>query len=196
MEAELAQKNLLIGVSGAISSVGISQYLLYFKSYFKEIRVIMSDHASALMPASTVSHFCDYVYTDRNQTEDKQYNHMQIGKWADVYCILPATANTIAQIANGSACNLLTTTVLAHPHPVLVFPSMNEVMWQKKAVLRNLEQVEADGHRVVPCQTIQAYEVSSGERKTNRVMPTPDKALLEIRDIWMNRQSNLAYNES
>ena len=193
---ELKDKKLLIGVTGAISSVGISQYLLYFKNYFKEIRVIMSDSAVDLIPANTVSYFCDYVYTEKEVMEDKKYNHMEIGKWADIYCVLPATANTIASVANGMALNLLTTTVLAHPYPTLFFPSMNEVMWEKKALLRNLKQLELDGHYIIASQTTLAYEVSSGERKSNRVIPAPDRALTEVYEIVKKRSCRMFSKES
>ncbi|MGJ3194902.1 flavoprotein [Peribacillus frigoritolerans] len=196
MSDELKDKNLLIGVTGAISSVGISQYLLYFKNYFKEIRVIVSESAADLIPANTISYFCDYVYTEKSVIDNKKYNHMNIGKWADVYCVLPATANTIAHVANGMAKNLLTTTVLAHPYPTLFFPSMNEVMWEKKALLRNLKQLELDGHHIATPQSIMAYEVSSGERRPNRVIPTPDKALIEISEAIKKREEEMFYSKS
>lgn len=183
----LKEKNILIGVSGSISAAGISAYLLYFKNYFKEIRVIMTPTAEKFIPATTISYFCDKVYTEQ-ENED---SHITIGRWADVYCILPATANIIGQTANGVAMNLLTTTVLGHPYSTIFFPTMNELMWEKKVVYRNIEQLREDGHIVVDPVKIMAFEVSSGERKSNPTMLPPDKALLKIKEAIENRTQPL-----
>ncbi|GIO22994.1 flavoprotein [Oceanobacillus sp. J11TS1] len=183
-------KKLLIGMSGAISAAGISSYLLYFNNYFKEIRVVMTPTAEEIIPASTISYFGYQVYTENGDKEIK-HNHMTIGRWADAYCIIPATANIVGQIANGLAMNLLTTTVLAHSHSTILFPTMNESMWQKNITSRNIEQIRKDGHIVVDPVEILAYEVSSGTRKTNRAMVSPDKALIKIGEVIQKREGNL-----
>jgi len=190
----LQEKKLLLGVSGAISAVGISSYLLYFKNYFKEIRVIMTKNAADLIPSNTVSYFCDHVYSEDSET--KKHNHVEIARWADVFCVLPATANTVGQVANGIALNLLTTSILAHPNPTIFFPSMNELMWEKKALNRNLDLLIQDGHMVIPPTTIMAYEVSSGSRKPNRVIVPPDKALNEILEILHMREEKHLVSKS
>ncbi|KAA6450009.1 flavoprotein [Bacillus atrophaeus] len=177
--SELHDKNLLVGMSGSIASVGISSYLLYFRQHFKEIRVIMTRTAEELIPANTVSYFCDKVYSEYGDSGERQ-SHVDIGRWADVYCVLPATANVLGQTANGVAMNLLTTTVLAHQHSTIFFPNMNDLMWNKTVVSRNIELLRKDGHIVVDPVDILAFEVASGTRKTNRALITPDKALLEI----------------
>lgn|SRR5699024_4300414 len=183
-------KKLLIGMSGAISASGISSYLLYLNNYFKEIRVVMTPTAEEIIPASTISYFGYQVYTE-NGDDNIKHNHMTIGRWADVYCIIPATANIVGQIANGLAMNLLTTTVLAHSHSTILFPTMNELMWQKKVTSRNIEQIRKDGHVVVDPEEILAYEVSSGTRKTNRAMISPDKALIKMGEVIQTRERNL-----
>ncbi|MCY7759240.1 flavoprotein [Bacillus inaquosorum] len=183
----LKNKKILVGVSGSISSVGISSYLLYFKNYFEEVRVILTKSAEDLIPSSTVSYFCDKVYTDQKDENGKRYSHVEIGGWADLYCILPATANILGQAAQGAAGNLLTTTILAHPHPTLFFPAMNNVMWEKKAVNRNIQQLREDDHIVIDPVEIMAFEVSSGKRKLNRAIIPPDKALIEIAKVIETR---------
>ncbi|KAA6473029.1 flavoprotein [Bacillus swezeyi] len=183
----LKNKKLLIGVSGSISSVGISSYLLYFRNYFEEVRVILTKSAEDLIPAGTVSYFCDKVYTDQKDENGKRYSHVEIGGWADIYCVLPATANILGQASQGAAINLLTTTILAHPHQTLFFPAMNDVMWQKKAVARNIQQLREDDHIVIDPVEIMAFEVSSGKRKLNRAIIPPDKALIEIAKVIETR---------
>ncbi|CUB23534.1 flavoprotein [Bacillus amyloliquefaciens] len=182
----LKDKKLLIGICGSISSVGISSYLLYFKSFFKEIRVVMTKTAEDLIPAHTVSYFCDHVYSEHGEN-GKRHSHVEIGRWADIYCIIPATANILGQTANGVAMNLVATTVLAHPHNTIFFPNMNDLMWNKTVVSRNIEQLRKDGHIVIDPVEIMAFETATGTRKPNRGLITPDKALLAIEKGFKER---------
>ena len=64
-------------------------------------------------------------------------------------CVAPATANFLAKAAQGLADDLLSTLYLCFAGPVLVAPAMNNVMWQKPAVQRNLKQLAADGVKAI-----------------------------------------------
>jgi phosphopantothenoylcysteine decarboxylase/phosphopantothenate--cysteine ligase len=64
-------------------------------------------------------------------------------------CVAPATANFLAKAAYGLADDLLSTLYLAFPGPVLVAPAMNNAMWEKAAVQRNVAQLRADGVRII-----------------------------------------------
>src|SRR5699024_4812903 len=73
--------------------------------------------------------------------------------WADLIVVAPATANTIAKVAQGLADNLATTAILATTKPVYFFPAMNDQMYQQPATQRNLAQLKADGRQVFEPET-------------------------------------------
>ena len=64
---------------------------------------------------------------------------------ADLFCVAPATANILAKAACGLADDLLSTTLLAFAGPIIMAPAMNDKMWEKPAVRRNVAQLRADG---------------------------------------------------
>ncbi len=75
--------------------------------------------------------------------------HIDLAARADVLAIVPATANTIACMAQGLAPNALTSLYLATRAPVLVFPAMNGQMWEHPATQANVRTLEARGHRII-----------------------------------------------
>jgi len=100
-----------------------------------------------------------------------------------MFVILPATANVIGQAANGLGATLLTTTILAHSKPVVFFPNVNQDMWHKPAVQRNVETLRNDGHVVAEPRVATAYEVDSGEVRESLVMPEPTEVIELLREL-------------
>ncbi|MDX8150052.1 bifunctional phosphopantothenoylcysteine decarboxylase/phosphopantothenate--cysteine ligase CoaBC [Patulibacter brassicae] len=77
-------------------------------------------------------------------------SHLAVVEAADAYVVAPATANTIAALAQGRADNLVTSAYLAADGPVLVAPAMNHRMWHHPATARNVAQLTQDGATIVP----------------------------------------------
>src|SRR3954453_2907919 len=77
-------------------------------------------------------------------------SHLELARRADVYAIVPASANTIAKLAYGIADNLLTSAALASTAPLLIAPAMNDKMYEHVATQANLDTLEARGARIVP----------------------------------------------
>src|SRR4051794_27544582 len=77
-------------------------------------------------------------------------SHLELVRRADVYAIAPASANTIAKLANGLADNLLTSAALASPAPLVVAPAMNHRMWRHPATQANAETLRLRGATIVP----------------------------------------------
>jgi phosphopantothenoylcysteine decarboxylase/phosphopantothenate--cysteine ligase len=96
--------------------------------------------------------------------------------------VLPASANVLAKAAHGIADDLLTTCIVASSCPVVFVPGMNEIMWRKPAVQRNVATLEADGYGVVA--PVEGLAVADG-RPTVGAMP-------EIEEIvaWTTRFLN------
>lgn len=172
---------LLVGVTGSIAILSLPTYLVALRASFaREVRVIMTSAATELLSPSTVALLCDEVLLDDRPTSQKRPGHVELANWADMFLILPASANVLGQVANGLAQNLLTTTVLASPTPVIFCPNVNGTMWSKKAVQRNLRTLTEDGHIVVGPVHAPAYEVGTGEVTDTLVLPEPDVLIREL----------------
>jgi phosphopantothenoylcysteine decarboxylase len=75
--------------------------------------------------------------------------HIHLAATAELLCVAPATANFMAKAASGLGDDLLSTLYLAFPGPVLVAPAMNNAMWEKPAVQRNVAQLREDGVEII-----------------------------------------------
>lgn len=176
----LKTKKLLVGVTGSIAVLGIPGYLGMFRTFFQEVKVIMTAAAQQLIPAPTLGLFCDEMFTGSELTTERKMGHVELARWADLLIIIPASANVLGSIANGLANNLLTTTVLAHQYPVLLFPNMNASMWEKNALQRNISQIRKDGHKIIDPNHTVAYEIASGTPKSNFILPSMQETLQHL----------------
>ena len=75
--------------------------------------------------------------------------HIELARWADLILVAPATAHFMANLAQGTAPDLLTTLCLASDAPVLLAPAMNQGMWRDAATQRNAATLAADGKRLI-----------------------------------------------
>ncbi len=134
---------LLVGVSGSVAVLNLPSYLATLRAELaREVRVIMTAAAASMLPPSTVALVCDGVFLDREPAVEKRPGHIELARWCEMFVVLPATANVIGQTANGLGSNLLTTTILASPKPVVFYPNVNDVMWEqgrRTTQRRNLE---------------------------------------------------------
>lgn len=176
--------HLLVGVSGSIAILNLPTYLVALRATFaREVRVIMTGAAAQLLSPSTVALLCDEVLLDEELTSQKKPGHVELANWADMFLILPASANILGQVANGLAQNLLTTTILASPEPVIFCPNLNRTMWSKKAVQRNLRTLAEDGHLVIEPERAPAYEVGTGEMADTLVLPEPADLIRDLKGM-------------
>lgn len=178
MSEKTVIRQLLVGVAGSIAILNLPSYLATLRAELaEEIRVIMTPRATLMLPPSTVTLICDGVFLDGEPGVDKKPGHIELARWCDAFVVLPASADLLGQAANGLASNLLTTTILASTEPVVFFPNVNDAMWSKPAVQRNVRTLRADGHLVVEPELVMAYEVDSGEMQESWVIPEPRKVV-------------------
>lgn len=183
-EPQASIDHLLVGVSGSIAILDLPTYLVALRATFaREVRVIMTSAAAQLLPPSTVALLCEEVLLDEEPTSQKKPGHVELANWADMFLVLPASANILGQAANGLAQNLLTTTILASPIPVIFSPNLNRTMWSKKAVQRNLRTLAEDGHLVVEPEHAPAYEVGTGKMADTLVLPEPAVLIQHLKSM-------------
>ena len=116
-----------------------------------EVKVMMTPSAMEFVtPLSFQAMSRNDVYFDTFDEKNSQViAHIDLADWADLVLVAPATANTIAKLANGMADNMVTTTLLATTADVWIAPAMNVHMYDHPAVKRNIEQLSKDGYSFI-----------------------------------------------
>lgn len=143
----LSGKKILIGITGGISAYKSAVLVRLFKKANAEVKVIMTKAAKQFVQPLTFATLSQNpVYTDFFNPENGEWNsHVKLGLWADLFVIAPATANTVAKIANGLADNLLTTTCLSARCKIMVAPAMDLDMYSNPATQKNFSILKERG---------------------------------------------------
>ena len=145
-------KRILLGITGGIAAYKIPILVRLLKKQGAEVRCVLTpsaqDFVSPLVLA-TLSEQAVHLEFWNKQT-GVWTNHVELGLWADVMLIAPATANTISKMANGACDNLLLATYLSLKCPCIIAPAMDLDMYQHPSFKRNLATLEADQMHVIP----------------------------------------------
>jgi len=166
-------RRLLVGACGSISVVHLPSRLTALRALGADVKVVLTESAASFLPVGTVRRFADVVTDD---------DHVSLARWADVFMVLPCTANTLAAIAQGLTPNPVGTTAIAHRRPMLLFPAMNADMWAAPSVARNVATLRADGHTVVDPVPAPVYEAASGRVVDGIAPPPADEVVALVRD--------------
>ena len=147
----LKDKNILLGVTGGIAVYKIANLASMLKKHGANVKVIMTENACQFITPMTFETLtAQKVYTDTfDRNFEFKVDHIELGKWADVFLIAPATANVIGKLANGIADDMLTTTALAMRCPILVSPAMNTAMFENKVVKHNIMKLRTYGMDII-----------------------------------------------
>jgi phosphopantothenoylcysteine decarboxylase/phosphopantothenate--cysteine ligase len=147
----LAGKKILLGVAGGIAAYKVADWVRQLTRLGADVTVVMTRAAQNFVTPLTYSALSgNKVYTDMFDPADaEKIPHISLAKQADLIIIAPATANTIAKLANGLADNLLSTSTLAATCPVIIFPAMNSTMYLHKATQNNLKRLKEYQYHVV-----------------------------------------------
>lgn len=136
---------ILLGVTGGIAAYKAADITGALIKNGHEVRVVMTEAAKKFITPLTLSTLSrNPVYDDASEwAADGIIKHITLAKWADLLVIAPATANTIAKIASGTADNLLTSIVLALPTPtrLVICPAMNTKMWENYHTEQNFKSI-------------------------------------------------------
>ncbi|MGI5838359.1 MAG: bifunctional phosphopantothenoylcysteine decarboxylase/phosphopantothenate--cysteine ligase CoaBC [bacterium] len=151
----LRGKTILFGVTGGIAAYKAVDVVSQLRKAGSEVLVIMTAAATRLVSPltfQTLSH--NPVYTDM-WAEPKRWavEHIALAERADIFMIVPATANIIGKIAGGIADDLLATTVMATQAPVLIAPAMNVNMYENPITQTNLRKLVGLGYHIIEPDT-------------------------------------------
>jgi phosphopantothenoylcysteine decarboxylase / phosphopantothenate---cysteine ligase len=182
----LKGKKILIGVTGGIAAYKIPTVIRLLVREGCEVKVIMTGHAKAFITPLTLATLSkNPVLSEFYSPENGNWNsHVDLGLWADLFLIAPATANTISKMANGISDNLLLTTYLSSRCPVFVAPSMDVDMLNHKSTRKNIETLKSYGNHILDAPD---GELASGLTGKGR-MSEPEEIVKEIKAFLLKKK--------
>jgi phosphopantothenoylcysteine decarboxylase/phosphopantothenate--cysteine ligase len=183
----LKGKNILIGVTGGIAAYKTATIIRLLVKDGADVKVIMTEHAKEFITPLTLATLSkNPVLTEFFNPANGDWNsHVDLGLWADIFLIAPATANTIAKMATGVADNLLLTTYLSVRCAVFVAPSMDVDMLNHPATTINIETLKAFGNFILEPAS---GELASGLSGKGR-MAEPEDIVKEIRSFFTKKKT-------
>ena len=147
----LTGKKILIGVTGGIAAYKIPLLVRLLKKAGAEVQLILTEMAREFVTPLTLSTLSDNpVLTDFYNKESGEWNsHVELGMWADIFLIAPATANTMGKMVNGIADNLLITTFLSAKCPIIFAPAMDLDMYRHPSTKVNVDKLQKRGNILI-----------------------------------------------
>ena len=150
----LSGKKVLIGVTGGIAAYKSALLVRQFIKYGAEVKVVMTPSAKDFVTPLTLSTLSkNEVFSSFYNEEDENAqwnNHVDLGLWADLMVIAPATANTLSKMASGTSDNLLLATYLSAKCPVYFAPAMDLDMYKHPSSLQSFKTLQSFGNIMIP----------------------------------------------
>lgn len=189
----LKDKKILVGVTGSIAVYKALELIrLYIKAGAK-VKVIMTPAACKFINPITfeaISQNKVLVEDNENWDKSQDYNHIDIGKWSDLFVIAPASANTINSIANGLGTNLLLQTALAYPRMKLIAPAANTNMIKNPITQASLKMLKLCNYEIVDTTSKELVCKDVGDGAMAEVEDIFDATCKELLkdEYWVNRK--------
>ena len=185
----LKGKHIIVGITGSIAAYKAASLVRLLVKEGAEVKVVMTELAKQFitpLPLATLSKHPVMVEFYNPENGD-WHSHVDMGLWADLYLIAPATANTLGKMAHGIADNLLLTTYLSAKCPVMVAPAMDLDMFAHPSTQKNLDTLRSYGNHII--------EPASGELASHLVgkgrMEEPEN-IIRVLDEFFSSTGELA----
>ena len=150
----LRGKNILLGISAGIAAYKTAFLVRLFVKAGADVRVVMTPSAKEFITPLTLSTLSNHpVMSDFTDDEDDNAvwnNHVELGLWADLFVVAPATANTLSQMASGNSDNFWIATYLSAKCPVYFAPAMDLDMYKHPTTQHALETLQSYGNILIP----------------------------------------------
>lgn len=147
----LKNKKILLGISGSIAAYKSALLVRLLVKEEADVKVIMTESAKDFITPLTLSTLSkNPVLSSFTKGDSGEWNsHVELGLWADVMIIAPASANTLAKCANGICDNLLIATYLSAKCPVFFAPAMDLDMYKHPSTIENLHKLTSYGNHII-----------------------------------------------
>lgn len=186
MKSVLDGKHIILGITGGIAAYKSVSLLRLLVKCGAEVQVIITPAGKEFITPVTLSALsgkpviCDFFTANSGEW----HSHVDLGLWADLMVIAPATASTIGKMANGIADNMLVTTYLSAKEHVMIAPAMDLDMMSHPTTIRNIETLRRDGVEII--------EPTSGELASHLVgkgrMEEPENILKAVEKFFSKSQ--------
>lgn len=182
----LKGKHIVLGITGGIAAYKSVTLLRLLVKAGAEVQVVMTPAAKEFITPVTLSSLSGKPVVSEFFTANtgEWHSHVDLGLWADLMVIAPATASTLGKMANGIADNMLVTTYLSAKEPVMVAPAMDLDMMAHPSTARNLATLRRDGVMVI--------EPGAGELASHLVgkgrMEEPENIFKLITEFFAHRR--------
>ena len=179
-------KKIIVGVTGSIAAYKSATLVRLLVKEGADVKVLMTAMARQFITPLTMATLSGHpVMVDFFDPENGSWNnHVDMGTWADLFIIAPATANTLARMSTGQADNLLVTTYLSARCPVWVAPAMDLDMFAHPSTQKNLEILASRGVRILEPAT---GDLASGLTGKGR-MEEPERIMAEIQSFFASKK--------
>lgn len=163
----LSGKKIVLGVSGGIAAYKTANLVRLFIKAGADVRVVMTPASKDFVTPLTLSTLSkNPVHATFFNDDDKEAewnNHVELGLWADLMVIAPATANTLSKMANGICDNLLIATYLSAKCPVYFAPAMDLDMYKHPSTIASFDALKKFGNTMIPAESGELASGLSGE---------------------------------
>lgn len=184
----LKGKHIILGISGGIAAYKSVSLLRLFVKAGADVQVVITPSGKEFITPVTLSALSGRpVISEFFTANTGSWNsHVDLGLWADAMVIAPATASTIAKMANGVADNMLITTYLSAKSPVFVAPAMDLDMFAHPSTQRNLDLLRSYGNHIIdsPAGELASHLVGKGR------MEEPER-IFEVVDAFFDKEQDL-----
>lgn len=183
----LKDKNILLGITAGIAAYKSASLVRLFIKAGANVKVVMTPASKDFITPLTLSTLSkNPVYssfTDEEDDNEVWNNHVDLGLWADIFVIAPATANTMAKMANGVCDNILLATYLSAKCPVYFAPAMDLDMYMHESTKSSFDKLTSYGNKLIPAGT---GELASGLVGEGR-MAEPEDIITYIEKDILNQ---------
>ncbi len=178
----LRGKHIILGVTGGIAAYKSAILARLLVKAGAEVQPVMTPAAKEFITPLTLSTLTGKPVISEFFTRNtgEWHSHVDLGLWADAMVVAPATASTIAKMANGVADNMLVTTYLSAKAPVFIAPAMDLDMMAHPSTTRNLELLRSYGNHII--------EAASGELASHLTgkgrMEEPERIVARLEEFF------------
>lgn len=148
--SSLNGKKILLAVSGSIAAYKAAPLTRLFIKEGAEVKIVMTPTATTFITPLTLATLSKNEVIHEIAGDDAWNNHVELGLWADVMLVAPATATTLSKMANGLADNMVIACYLSAKCPIYFAPAMDLDMWKHPSTYHNIETLQSYGNKLIP----------------------------------------------
>lgn len=175
-------KKILVGISGSIAAYKACELISTLKKQGAQVRVLASDSALQFIGKASLEGLSGEKVLTSDFTEGSMMDHIHLSKWADVFVIAPATAQTLNSLSTGTGHGILTSTFLAYDlkKPMFIAPAMNTLMLAHPTTQASLEKLKTMGVEILDTD---AGQLACGDVGLGRLI-APEKIVERLAEVF------------